>query len=297
VGEGADDVPAVNDGQWHHFVAISDATGAAFGTALYVDGVRHGVNATKPVLTANAAHLMIGENPEARAREWEGEIDDIAIWSRVLTPAEISTLYNGGTGTPLSALQPTTEIVITSADVIGNSIAISWEGGVGPFLVQGAGAVTGPWIDLVTTTGRTTTQLMVIPTAFFRVIGNTTKSIQQFKAVLSGAAERPTPVVTTATGLASVSLDGDKVTTILSYDGLSGPPTNGHFHGPATADQAAGVMIGFPAGTLPSATSATLIFELTFDAAQKTALTSGMTYLNLHTVLNGGGEIRGQVVP
>ena len=26
VGEGADDVPLVNDGNWHHFVAISDAT-------------------------------------------------------------------------------------------------------------------------------------------------------------------------------------------------------------------------------------------------------------------------------
>ena len=496
-----------------------------FGTALYVDGVRHGVNATKPVLTANAARLMIGENPEARAREWEGEIDDIAIWNRVLTPAEITTLYNGGTGTPLSAIPsvaqntipnrlvaywnfdgnlldsikdfdgtargttpvafvdgkagfgkaikldgtdqfveitggdenelefpggsmsiagwfkvdafdtdwqaliakgegsnyrvarraataqsptrvawarvpltfptlmmangitswrsatpqlislappsmsmesgtgsmrpnlcsprtppacssarirkrapasgraksmtspsgtgcsrrrksptlynggtgtplsallgeppPSTEIVITSVDVIGNSIAISWEGGEGPFLVQGAAAVTGPWVDLVTTTESTTSQLTVIPTAFFRIIGKTTKSILQFSAVLSGAAERPNPVTTTAAGLASVSLDGDKVTTILSFAGLSGPPSAGHFHGPATAEQAAGVMVGFPAGTLPSATSGALIFELTFDAAQKTALTGGMTYLNLHTAANGGGEIRGQVV-
>ena len=104
VGEGADDEPAVNDGKWHHFVAISDATGAAFGTALYLDGVIHGINTNKPVLTANAKDLFIGENPDATGRQWKGEIDDVAIWNRVLTPTEIGTLYNGGQGTPLSAL-------------------------------------------------------------------------------------------------------------------------------------------------------------------------------------------------
>ena len=104
VGEGADDVPNVNDGKWHHFMAVSDTNRTAFGTALYVDGVLHGINTNKPVLTANSSHLMIGENPEARARQWKGQIDDIAIWSRVVTPAEISALYNGGQGMPISAL-------------------------------------------------------------------------------------------------------------------------------------------------------------------------------------------------
>ena len=163
--------------------------------------------------------------------------------------------------------------------------------------MQRSFAVTGPWIDVVTTTERSTSQLNLSASSFFRVSGSATKSIQQFKAVLNGAAERPTPVTTTASGLASVSVEGDKVTTILSYTGLSGPPANGHFHGPATAEQAAGVMIGFPAGTLPPVSSATFVFELTFTAAQKTNLTGGMTYLNLHTAANAGGEIRGQVLP
>src|SRR5262245_59954574 len=104
--EGADDVPSVNDGLWHHFVAISDANTNQFGTALYVDGDRRSVNAAKPGLTANSAFLMIGENPEARNREWEGLIDDIAIWNRVLTTNEIDSLYAGGAGKPLRALLP-----------------------------------------------------------------------------------------------------------------------------------------------------------------------------------------------
>ncbi len=102
--EGADDVPAVNDGAWHHFVAVSDATGAEFGTALYVDGVRRGVQAALPVLAQSDFNLMIGENPGARNREWEGEIDDIAIWNRVLSAAEVAELYNAGTGTALSTV-------------------------------------------------------------------------------------------------------------------------------------------------------------------------------------------------
>ena len=69
--------------------------------------------ATKPVIAANTNHLFIGENPGARNREWEGEIDDIAIWNRVLTPAEIAALFTGGTGTPLGALAgaPPSEVV------------------------------------------------------------------------------------------------------------------------------------------------------------------------------------------
>jgi hypothetical protein len=116
VAEGADDVPSVNDGQWHHFVAISDAKTNAFGTALYLDGVKHGVIATKPVIAANTNHLFIGENPGALGRQWHGEIDDIAIWNRVLSPVEISALYTGGAGTPLGALSGAPSSAVVPAE-------------------------------------------------------------------------------------------------------------------------------------------------------------------------------------
>jgi hypothetical protein len=35
---------------------------------------------------------------------WKGEIDDVGLWNRVLAPQEISLLYNGGQGMPISAL-------------------------------------------------------------------------------------------------------------------------------------------------------------------------------------------------
>jgi hypothetical protein len=148
VGEGADDVPAVNDGQWHHFVAVSDASPTgAFGTAMYVDGVLRTVMASKPVLTANAANLMIGENPEARGREFEGLLDDIAIWNRVLTATEVATLYNSGAGTAISSLpgvnEPVPPVSVTVARA-GANITIQWSPSGGTLETSpalGAGAV------------------------------------------------------------------------------------------------------------------------------------------------------------
>jgi hypothetical protein len=103
VAEGANDVPPITNG-WHHFVAVTDASKAKFGTALYIDGIIRGINTNAAVLAAGTANLFIGENPEALNRQWNGGIDDIALWSRVLTPDEIALLYNGGTGRPLSAI-------------------------------------------------------------------------------------------------------------------------------------------------------------------------------------------------
>lgn len=152
VAEGADDVPSVNDGQWHHFVAVSDAAGTDFGTALYVDGVRRAVNATKPVLASSTFHLMLGENPGSRGREWKGELDDIAIWNRVLSEAEVSALYNSGAGTPLGTLA---DIAGPNATLIarsGNNVTITFTG-----TLQSADVVTGPYTDVAGATSPYTT--------------------------------------------------------------------------------------------------------------------------------------------
>ena len=92
---------AINDGAWHHLVAITDADVAEFGSAIYIDGQLDGQLAGPQVLTANGQRMRIAENPDATSREWEGEIDDLAIWNRVLTPQEIGDLFNNGTGRPL----------------------------------------------------------------------------------------------------------------------------------------------------------------------------------------------------
>lgn len=112
-----------------------------------------------------------------------------------------------------------------------------------------------------------------------------------FSTQLRGANEVP-PVVTMGSGQVDAVLNKD--TNLfrwkLSYSGLSGPATAGHFHGPAPVGANAGVTLPFPGQmSSPMEGSATL------TAAQVADLMAGRWYANIHTAANPGGEIRGQM--
>ena len=131
---------------------------------------------------------------------------------------------------------------------------------------------------------------------FFRVTDGTAKTVKLLKASLSGAAERPSPVVTAGTGTGLVALDGLTVTYVVSYANLSAAPVAYHLHGLGTAEQAVGVKFALvPAGAL--GTSGLFVGQATVDQATADGIAAGQSYFNLHTAANGGGELRGQVVP
>lgn len=109
----------VSDGSWHHLVAISDGGGTAFATALYIDGVVESTATGKAALAKNGARTMIGENPGSTGRSWNGNIDDVAIWNRVLSQNEITTLYNGGNGkTVADAANTPTQVLVPAEGII-----------------------------------------------------------------------------------------------------------------------------------------------------------------------------------
>ena len=92
------------------------------------------------------------------------------------------------------------------------------------------------------------------------------------------------------TGLAIVTLD-DSLNLFswnVSWSGLSGEVTLAHFHGPALPNQNAGVQVGI-ATTNPSIGSATI------SSGQAADLLAGLWYINIHSTVSPGGEIRGQV--
>ena len=109
---------------------------------------------------------------------------------------------------------------------------------------------------------------------------------------LSGGNEVP---ATTSAGTGSVETSFNKDTYLLrwtvTYSGLSGPATGGHFHGPAIPGQNAPVVVPFN-GSLASP----IMGEMILKPAQAADLLAGKWYVNLHTAANPGGEIRGQVV-
>ena len=107
------------------------------------------------------------------------------------------------------------------------------------------------------------------------------------------ASNQVPPNASPATGTVDAVFDKD--TSMLrwkvSYTGLTGPATAGHFHGPAAAGANAGVVLpwGSPI-TSPLEGSATL------TPAQTADLMAGRWYANVHTAANPGGEVRGQML-
>lgn len=138
---------------------------------------------------------------------------------------------------------------------------------------------------------------------------------------LSGAAEVP-PNASPAIGVASITHDPDAHTlrVVVEFSGLLGTTTTAHIHCCADATANAPVASptptfpGFPAGVTAGSYDVTLdlaqsaSYSATFlnnnggtveaaEAVLADAFAHGNAYVNIHTTVFAGGEIRGQVPP
>ena len=97
-----------------------------------------------------------------------------------------------------------------------------------------------------------------------------------------------------ATGFASMTYDDTSglFSWNISWTPLEGNITVAHFHGPAPAGQGAGVQVNF--GAISGLTSPS-IGSTSIDSTQGADLLAGLWYINIHSDLAPGGEIRGQV--
>ena len=90
-------------GELHHAVAIADQENGE--TRLYIDGEL--VSKKGPPRSRNGeARLLIGMHPENRNRIWKGIVDDVAIWNRALSAADVDALWNDGNALPLGSHLP-----------------------------------------------------------------------------------------------------------------------------------------------------------------------------------------------
>ena len=143
-----------------------------------------------------------------------------------------------------------------------------------------------------------------------------------FVGQLAGANEVP-PIPSLGTGLATVVLDptAQTIQVNATFSGLTSNDTAAHIHCCAPLGTNAGVATtvpafpGFPLG-VTSGTYSSVVFDLTqptiynpafvtleggtiplAEAALIVGIQNGQTYLNIHTMINPGGEIRGQLEP
>ena len=84
----------LNDGQWHHYVV----TYATDDLKLYVDGTFiAGSTNFNSLVTQDGALIGVWYRNGSFADHFPGQIDEVSVFSRVLSSGEVSSLYNSGT--------------------------------------------------------------------------------------------------------------------------------------------------------------------------------------------------------
>ncbi len=90
----------VDDGQWHHGVLVNFNDAGTMRNRLYLDGALEGEFLSGTIL--NTADVIIGgrrvNGNSGLGFLMDGEIDEVAILGRALTPGEVAQLYNAGAG-------------------------------------------------------------------------------------------------------------------------------------------------------------------------------------------------------
>lgn len=115
--------PSLNT--WYHYVFVFNAA-ASLGSrgTLYING--SAITPTSDGLLGsvfnNAQDFRIGgNNPSSTTTDMDGLIDEVGIWNRTLSAAEVTALYNSGAGLALAYTFP--EAVTTSEPVQTNLIS------------------------------------------------------------------------------------------------------------------------------------------------------------------------------
>ncbi len=144
------------------------------------------------------------------------------------------------------------------------------------------------------------TFLLILFVVGFVLVANDASGQTHFTASLTGAQENP-PLTNSASGTGAFSLNASR--TELKYDityrGLSGTIIGGHFHSAPI-----GVNGSVFRNIAPSGDPASATYSGTWKSTDSQPLTSalldsllnGKIYVNFHTQVNQGGEIRGQLV-
>lgn len=82
-----------SNGQWTHVAVVFEgaATDLARRTRIYVNGVLNKTSTADPSLAPNTEDLLIGNLPGG-GNMFVGRIDEVAVWNRVLSDAELAAL-------------------------------------------------------------------------------------------------------------------------------------------------------------------------------------------------------------
>lgn len=81
-------------GTWTHIVATWNASNCY----IYVNGSLSNSGSNGKTMTSTGQDFYIGYNSHYTSGTFNGYIDEVGVWNRLLTSAEVTSLYKGGAG-------------------------------------------------------------------------------------------------------------------------------------------------------------------------------------------------------
>jgi hypothetical protein len=79
--------PVIRPAEWAYYVFVYDGT----VIRLHVDGTETGVQQALNPLQARTSPFTVGRAPHSNGFFWPGRIDEVAVYAKALTPAQIAT--------------------------------------------------------------------------------------------------------------------------------------------------------------------------------------------------------------
>jgi hypothetical protein len=130
-----------DDGLWHHLAGVCDESNAV--VTLYIDGLPIGTTsiATNAGILATPASMLIGSRPSGTTPndndfQYDGVIQDVAVWNKALTAAQILALYE------FADVPPTVTVTPSSITVGQNGNAAFTA------MAQGTPVIAYQWYDV-----------------------------------------------------------------------------------------------------------------------------------------------------
>jgi autotransporter-associated beta strand protein len=161
----------INDGNWHNLVHVAKRDG---NMTTYLDGSQvdnHAISyITDSVNTANPANIgQDGTGGLVVTQDQEGDVDDLGVWRRTLTPLEISGIYLAGATNHVSFAPPINPLVRAALQIVQVSpgqYQIIWTGGG---TLQASGDVLGTYTNVPSGTSPYTIPISSSPQLFYRL--------------------------------------------------------------------------------------------------------------------------------
>ena len=119
---------ALSADTWYHVVAVYDCSTSPATPKIYINGSAETLSSNTSTgvnfdiggnISGGNVALTLGAyfNNSSPEEHFDGNIDEISLWSGELTSGEVTSLYNSGVGAKANSITPSSAVLITYYDM------------------------------------------------------------------------------------------------------------------------------------------------------------------------------------